>query len=44
MTIAQSVWPEAHFIMVPDAGHNAKETGIQKALLEATDKYGKMEV
>jgi len=38
------VWPEADFIMVPDAGHNAKETGIQKALLEATNKYAKIEI
>lgn len=36
------VWPEAKFIMIPDAGHNAKETGVKRALLEATAEYGKI--
>lgn len=42
---AETAWklhkafPEAEFIMVPDAGHSNKEAGIQTALLNATDKY-----
>lgn len=32
-------WPEARFIMVPDAGHSAKEPGITHHLIEATDAY-----
>jgi proline iminopeptidase len=33
------VWPEAEFIVVPDAGHSMMEPGIRTALLEATDKF-----
>ena len=33
------VWPEAKLVIVPDAGHNAKEPGIQKVLIAATDEY-----
>jgi len=33
------VWPEAELVVVPDAGHSAKEPGIVSALVEATDKY-----
>ncbi|KAK6166141.1 hypothetical protein SNE40_022904 [Patella caerulea] len=32
-------WPEAEFYFVQDAGHSAKEIGIQTKLLDATDKY-----
>lgn len=32
-------WPEADFIVVPDAGHSMSEPGIQTALLEATDRF-----
>jgi proline iminopeptidase len=32
-------WPEAEFIVVPDAGHSMSETGIRSALIEATDKF-----
>nr|MBV6629118.1 prolyl aminopeptidase [Oceanococcus sp. HetDA_MAG_MS8] len=32
-------WPEAEFIMVEDAGHNAGETGIAQALVAATDRF-----
>lgn len=32
-------WPEARFVMVPDAGHSATEPGIASALLEATDQF-----
>ncbi|MGH1395162.1 MAG: prolyl aminopeptidase [Trichormus sp.] len=31
-------WPEAEFIVVPDAGHSMSEVGIRSALIEATDK------
>ncbi|MCU1414481.1 MAG: pip [Microbacteriaceae bacterium] len=33
------VWPEAEFVMVPDAGHAFDEPGILSALIEATDKF-----
>lgn len=36
-------WPEAEFFMIADAGHSAKEPGIAKALVEATNKYAKLE-
>ena len=32
-------WPEAQFIVVPDAGHSMTEPGIRNALIEATDKF-----
>ncbi len=32
-------WPEAEFIVVPDAGHSAMEPGIATALLEASDRF-----
>jgi len=32
-------WPQAHFVIVPDAGHSATEPGTTAALLDATDKY-----
>jgi proline iminopeptidase len=32
-------WPEAEFVVVPDAGHSANEPGIQCALVAATDKF-----
>lgn len=32
-------WPEAQFIMVPDAGHAAIEPGIADALVNATDEF-----
>ncbi|MEM7769369.1 MAG: alpha/beta fold hydrolase, partial [Cyanobacteria bacterium P01_A01_bin.37] len=31
-------WPEAEFIVIPDAGHSVTEPGIQQALIEATDR------
>ncbi|NJK38142.1 MAG: prolyl aminopeptidase [Oscillatoriales cyanobacterium RM2_1_1] len=33
------VWPEAEFIVVPDAGHSMGEPGIRSALIEATDRF-----
>ena len=33
------VWPEAEFIIVPDAGHSMSEAGIRSALISATDKF-----
>lgn len=35
-------WPEAEFILVPDAGHSAFENGISKALVSATDKFASL--
>lgn len=32
-------WPEADFIVVPDAGHSVSEPGIKDALIRATDKF-----
>jgi proline iminopeptidase len=32
-------WPEADFILVPDAGHSATEPGIINALVEASDRF-----
>src|SRR5262249_58273953 len=32
-------WPEAQYIVVPDAGHSAMEPGIRSALIEATDTF-----
>ncbi len=32
-------WPEAEFVVVPDAGHAASEKGTLSALIEATDKF-----
>lgn len=32
-------FPEAEFVVVPDAGHSAYEPGILSALVEATDKF-----
>ncbi|HEY9725766.1 MAG TPA: prolyl aminopeptidase [Chroococcales cyanobacterium] len=32
-------WPEAEFIVAPDAGHSMTEPGIRSALLDATDKF-----
>ncbi|HEV2564262.1 MAG TPA: prolyl aminopeptidase [Microvirga sp.] len=34
-------WPEAHFIMVPDAGHAVSEPGITHHLIEATDAFAR---
>lgn len=35
-------WPEAEFIVVPDAGHSMTEVGIRSALIEATDKFASL--
>ena len=32
-------WPEADYIVVPNAGHSAMEPGIRAALVEATDRF-----
>jgi proline iminopeptidase len=32
-------WPEAEYIVVPDAGHSAMEPGIRSALIAAMDKF-----
>ncbi|HZH08920.1 MAG TPA: prolyl aminopeptidase [Microvirga sp.] len=34
-------WPEAQFIMVPDAGHAVNEPGILHHLIETTDAFAK---
>ena len=30
-------WPEAEYVIVPDAGHSAMEPGIRAALIRATE-------
>ncbi|GAA5858477.1 hypothetical protein JCM8547_007324 [Rhodosporidiobolus lusitaniae] len=32
-------FPEAKFVVIPDAGHSALETGTEKALIEATNAF-----
>jgi len=32
-------WPEAKFMMIPDAGHSSREPGIARALVAATDQF-----
>jgi proline iminopeptidase len=32
-------WPEARFIVVPDAGHTATEPGIADAIIQSTDRF-----
>lgn len=32
-------WPEAEFVVVPDAGHSVYEAGIARALVAATDRF-----
>lgn len=36
-------WPQAEFVMVPDAGHASTEPGIIDALVRATDRFGRDE-
>ena len=35
-------WPEAEFLVVPDAGHSVSEPGILSALVESTDRFAKL--
>jgi len=35
-------WPEADFVVVPNAGHSATEAGILSALVEATDRFAQL--
>ncbi len=32
-------WPEASYVVIPDAGHSAWEPGILAALIEATERF-----
>ena len=34
-----AVWPEAEFVIVPDAGHSVMEPGIRSALVAATERF-----
>ena len=36
-------FPEAEFIVIPDAGHSAIEAGTQAALIKATDAFALLE-
>ncbi len=33
------VWPEAEYVVVPDAGHSALEPGVRAQLVRATDRF-----
>ena len=33
------IWPEAEFLVIPDAGHSVSEPGIKDALIQATDRF-----
>lgn len=33
------IWPEAEFLVIPDAGHSVSEPGIKDALIKATDRF-----
>jgi proline iminopeptidase len=35
-------WPEAEYIIVPDAGHSAMEPGIRAQLVAATERYKRL--
>ena len=32
-------WPEADYVVIPDAGHSAMEPGIRRALVAATERF-----
>ena len=32
-------WPEARYVVVPDAGHSAMEPGIRTQLVAATESF-----
>ena len=34
----RAAWPEADYIIVPDAGHSAWEPGITRELVKATER------
>lgn len=36
-------WPEADYLVIPDAGHSAMEPGIRRALVAATERYKAVE-
>jgi proline iminopeptidase len=35
-------WPEADFVVVPDAGHSMTEVGIRSALIDATNRFAEL--
>lgn len=35
-------WPEAEFVVIPDAGHSVSEPGIIDALVDATDRFARL--
>ncbi len=37
-----AAWPEAQYVVVPDAGHSAMEMGIRQALIEAAERFKKI--
>jgi proline iminopeptidase len=37
-----SAWPEAQYVVVPDAGHSAMEPGIRAQLVAATERLKRL--
>jgi proline iminopeptidase len=37
-----AAWPEADYIIVPDAGHSAWEPGITRELVKATERFKRL--
>ena len=35
-------WPEAEYVVVPDAGHSAREPGVARELVTATDRFRRL--
>ncbi|MEM9567368.1 MAG: prolyl aminopeptidase [Cyanobacteria bacterium P01_E01_bin.34] len=35
-------WPDAEFVVIPDAGHSVSEPGIVDALVDATDRFARL--
>ena len=36
--VVHRAWPQAEYVVVPDAGHSAREPGIARELVAATDR------
>jgi len=34
-----TAWPEARYVIIPDAGHSAMEPGIRRALVDAMERF-----
>ncbi len=36
-------WPDADYVIVPDAGHSAMEPGIRSSLVKAMDGFRRLD-